>query len=410
MAKQRTDLYFRKAAPRATRYYLLDSGGLMLEVQPGGKKTWRYRYGINGKREKLTIGPYPTISLEEARDKRREAERLVLEGKSPAAEKKQRIANAIDAEERDFKTVKLLTNKWIDVCHKKSNKNPRQDMTYLERDILPIIGSRDPRSITPRDVYMCVEPVRQRGHGQAARRVLSVLKRVFEFARGVGLLQNNPATIMRPTEVAPTARRTRKLSDNEIRQLDAAIESSRLSTPMRCTLRLLGLVPARKGELVRARWGDIDFKRETWTIPEGNAKMKQALVQKLPPQAMTLLRELHTMASGSEWVIPSSKGRGKKHLALSSLNSALKTVAGLPGGFVIHDLRRTIRSGLGDLGVPDPVAELCLNHRKGGVGGIYDRAECLVPRYNALCRWANRVDQALGRSNVTPIRKVKAAG
>jgi integrase len=401
--KQRTDLYFRKAAARPERYELSDRDGLVMEVHPSGRKTWRYRYRLNGKREKVTLGPYPTISLEDARDLRREAERMVVAGNSPAKQKKAQLqGEASDAEKLD--TVEKLAMHWIESDLKTNNSNPRQDITYVERDIVPVIGQRAPQTITTKDVWMCVEPVRLRGHGQAARRVLSVLKRIFAHGIQAGVLQNNPAAVMRPVKVAPTSSRARKLSELEIRQLDHAIESSRLATPMRIAIRLLLLVPSRKGELVRARWDEIDFDLGTWTIPEANAKMKKALVQKLPHQALKLLRDLQVMASGSDWVLPSPKGRGRKPLSTTALNAALRTVEGLPGGMVLHDLRRTVRTGLRELGVADADAELCLNHRKTGVAGIYDKAERLEARYEALCKWADFVDRALGRTNVTPIR------
>jgi integrase len=402
--KQRTDIHFRKAAPRDFRYELPDRDGLVLEIQPSGKRTWRYRYRFQGKREKVTLGPYPAISLEEARDMRREAEKLVIAGVSPATQKQQKRRELATATHEQFATVTKLARHWIEVELKPANKRPDQDTTYIERDIVPVIGERPPSSITPKDIWVCVEAVRTRGHGQAARRVLSVLRRVFAYGQAAGCVQNNPATAMRPKQVSPTVSRSRKLSDQELRQFDSAIESSRLATPMRCVLRFLLLVPARKGELVQARWDEIDMDAGTWTIPEHRSKNGMALVQKLPPQAMSLLRELQTMASKSEWVIPSPKGRGKKHLSLSALNAALKTVQGMPSELVIHDLRRTVRTGLGELEVPDAVAELCLNHRKGGVGGVYDRAERLEPRYVALCQWADWVDRATGRTNVTPFR------
>jgi len=411
--KNRTDLYFRKATPRDVRYEVPDRDGLVLEVHPSGRKTWRYRYRLNGKREKVTLGPYPTVTLEEARDLRREAEKLVVACKSPAAAKKEQRQSNSNSAHPEFETVAQLAAYWIKTQLTPVNKNVRQDTTYVERDILPVIGNRAPHSVTPRDIWMCVEPVRMKGHGQAARRVLSVLKRIFECGRGTGVVQSNPATVMRPTQVAPSIPRSRTLSDQEIRQLDTALESSRLATPMRCALRFLLLVPARKGELVHARWDDVDMDAGTWTIPESNSKTRKALVQKLPPQAISLLRDLHMMASGSGWVLPSPKGRGKKHLSLSAINKSLTTVKEMPGGMVIHDLRRTVRTGLRELDVADADAELCLNHRKSGVAGVYDCAERLEARYLALCKWADHVDHALGRTNVTPIRlpsKKRSAG
>lgn len=302
-------------------------------------------------------------------------------------------------------TVAEMGRCWIEGELKPANKNARQDIHYFEHDILPMIGTRDPKTIAANDIWMCVTEVVRRGHGQAARRVHSVLKRMFEYGMSMGVVTSNPARIVKPGHIAKTNACKRVLSDAEIRQFDAALDASRLSIPLRLALRFLMLVPARKGELVRERWSEIDFDAGTWTIPEGNAKMKVALVQKLPPQALAFLRVLEGRSSGSPWVLASTRGRDRKPIAITTLNSALRTVADLPAGIVIHDLRRTVRTGLGELAVNDAVAELCLNHRKCGTEGIYDRAERLEARYEALCLWADRVDRALGRTNVMPFRR-----
>jgi hypothetical protein len=97
--------------------------------------------------------------------------------------------------------------------------------------------------------------------------------------------------------------------------------------------------------------------------------------------------ELHLLAAGSEWEKPSSKGGGKNPLTKSGINTALRNLKGLPNGVVIHDLRRTVRTYLAELGVAPNVAELCLNHRPTGIKKVYDRAELLDQRYHALQQW-----------------------
>ena len=116
---------------------------------------------------------------------------------------------------------------------------------------------------------------------------------------------------------------------------------------------------------------------------------------------------MHEMAGGAAWVLPSNRGLGRRPIARTTLNTALRTVTDRPAGAVIHDLRRTVRTGLSELGgIPAEVAELCLNHRPGGVAGVYDRAERIDERGAALQRWADHVDALLGGGgNVVPLRR-----
>lgn len=110
----------------------------------------------------------------------------------------------------------------------------------------------------------------------------------------------------------------------------------------------------------------------------------------------TWLCELRTLAGHSEWVLPSSRSGGIKPVSASALNQALATVERWPEGLLIHDLRRTVRTQLSEMGgVPMEVAELCLNHRPKGVHGVYDRAERFDERAVALQRWADRLDELL---------------
>jgi hypothetical protein len=97
----------------------------------------------------------------------------------------------------------------------------------------------------------------------------------------------------------------------------------------------------------------------------------------------------------SEWLLPSSRGLGKNHISSSAMNTAIRGISGLPQGVVIHDLRRTVRTNLSELGVTTNVAELCLNHRPAGVRSVYDRAELIEQRYTALQRWESYLQNLL---------------
>jgi integrase len=381
-----TDLFLKGLQPRAGRYVETEGNGFYIEVMPSGEKSFRYRYRLNGQREKVTIGSYPSMTLKIARARHLEMLDQVNMGQSPRRAKREarlQAAAGLDLED----TFGHLAEKWIEQVLKPANKNSRQDEIYVRRDIIPKIGSKLPQAINTQDVWSCVEAVKARGHGQAARRVRSVLKRVFDYAMSHGLTQTNPANAVKPTHIAQAKSRSRVLKPDEIRNWLHAIETSSIPRSTKLALRFLLLVPARKGELISAKWADVDFVANTWDIPENASKNGAPLRHKLPEQAIAVLRELKQLSMDSQWLLPSSRGLGKSHISSSTMNTAIRGISGLPQGVVIHDLRRTVRTHLSELGVTPPVAELCLNHRPAGVRGVYDRAELIEQRYSALQKW-----------------------
>ncbi|HWU77546.1 MAG TPA: integrase arm-type DNA-binding domain-containing protein [Rhodanobacter sp.] len=389
-----TATYLSGLKPKAKRYVVTEGNGFYIEVMPTGEKSFRYRYRLNGKREKVTIGSYPSMTLKVAHIKHATMLEKVNLGESPAHSKREaRLQAAAGLDPQD--TFGYLAEKWIEQVLKPANKNSRQDEIYVRRDIIPKIGSKLPQAINTQDVWSCVEAVKARGHGQAARRVRSVLKRVFDYAMSHGVTQTNPASAVKPTHIAVTKTRSRALRAQEILSWLHAIETSSIARSTKLALRFLLLVPVRKGELISAKWRDVDFGANTWDIPEHASKNGTPLRHKLPAQAMAVLRELKQLAMDSQWVLPSSRGLGKNHISSSTMNTAVRGITGLPQDVVIHDLRRTVRTYLSELGVASNVAELCLNHRPSGVRGVYDRSELIEQRYAALQKWENYVQTLL---------------
>jgi hypothetical protein len=184
----------------------------MVEVLPSRTLSFRYRYKLNGKREKATIGNYPGMSLTMARERYREMVSAVQRGISPAAQKRQLIAGSSTA-----RTFESLAVDWIRDDLRPANKNARQDETYITRDILPVLGKLAPADIDRSAIWKCIETARARGHGQAARRVQSVVKRVFDYAISRGDVSLNPASSINPRHIAPAGSRERILKPEELR-------------------------------------------------------------------------------------------------------------------------------------------------------------------------------------------------
>ena len=375
---------------RDKREVFWGTDGLYAEVFPSGKITFRYRYRLPGshRREKVTLGSFPALTLQEANKLHAEKRAQVAQGKSPAEAKaavKKKIA----------KNFSDLAREWVTKILQPANKNSQQDETYLRRDILPIIGSRELSSIDKDSLWLCIQAVLDRGYPQAARRVQSVLKRVFDYGISKGYVAVNPVTGIDPRHVATAKSRDRVLSREEIPTWLRAVETSRLSRQTKLALHLLLFIPVRKGELLAARWVDINFSEGIWDIPKENSKNGAPIRHRLSKKTLAIFEELHRLAAGSPWVMPSTRKVGEIPLSKSGINTALRTVKGLPTGVVIHDLRRTVRTYLSDLGVPTNVAELCLNHRPTGIKKVYDRAELLDQRHVALLKWERYVEALL---------------
>ena len=380
-----TDVFLRNLVPRAARYTVYEKGGIegfAVDVMPSGKLSFRYRYRLDGKREKVTVGSYPKMTLAIARELCREMERMVQRGISPAAEKKRRRA-----EEGKTATFGALATDWVASVLRKATKNPSHDEGFLNKYILPSLRDKKIVDVDRAAVWACIDLPKKKNLDQAARRVHSVLKRIFDYAVTKGDLPASPVAGIDPKHIAPARARDRVLSPEEIPVWLYTIETSSIPRSMKLALKLLLLIPARKGELLAAKWIHLDFGQRTWDIPKENSKNNTPLRHRLSDQAVSIFVELHLLAAGSEWVMPSSKGGGKKPLTKSGINTALRNLKGLPNGVVIHDLRRTVRTYLAELGVAPNVAELCLNHRPTGIKKVYDRAELLDQRYHALQQW-----------------------
>ena len=128
------------AKPRDKAYALTDGGGLLLEVLPSGTKTWRFKYHLNGKREKVTIGAYPAYTIKQARDRHEELRALVERGESPAKAKQSSVAARKVAESRDL-TVRVFARRWIDeTLFYRSPAYVAQIVRWLDAYIDPAIG------------------------------------------------------------------------------------------------------------------------------------------------------------------------------------------------------------------------------------------------------------------------------
>lgn len=386
-----TDTALKALRPKAKPYTVADDRGLYVEVFPTGGIVWRFRYRLGGKREKLTLGKYPALTLKNARIKRDEAAQAAAMGTSPAQQKQ--LAKVAGA---DSTTVEQFGERFMREVVAKD----RQDLTiprrYLAKDILPAIGSKPVKDVTTEDVRAIIWKKKDQGFDAAAGNVRGVLKRLFDYAMTAGLVSTNPVLALPMRHVHKAKARERALAPDEIRAFLRAAFESNIRRQFKIALHLILLTMVRKSELMLARWAHVDFERAEWHIPAEHSKTGKPHIVFLSRQAIERFKELQALASGSELVLP-GRSSLKKPFAHNAINGALKVaLKGQPiPAFTIHDLRRTASTLLHENGWPSDVVEKALNHTIGGVRGVYNRAEYAPQRQEMLQFWADYIEQLM---------------
>jgi len=396
-----TDTQLKRAKPRQKAYELADGGGLVAEVLPSGTVAWRYRYRLNGKREKVSFGKYPAVSLAKARAKAAEYAVMIAGGDSPMREKKaEKLARITPHILDDF--AKL----WLTEVVEKTRKDSKQIRRYLDKDILPTLGRKALSEITPADVLTVTDRIKARGSEQSALLIRNILKRLYAYAIARQVATTNPAAAIEARYIAQQRARDRALSKDEIGKVMRSIHRSSMRTSNKVALHLLLLTMVRKTELTEARWEHVDLEHGEWHIPE--TKNGKPHIVYLSEQARRLFEELKAMAGNSLYVMP-SRSSLEKPIASSTLNHALDALGiETDRGFVIHDLRRTASTHLHEAGFASDVIEKALNHTIGGVRGIYNRAEYAEQRRQMLQQWADMVDAWMTSAEVVSIHRSRA--
>jgi len=393
-----TDAEIRTFKPTpGKRYSKADTGGLLLDITPGGVRTWLYRYRLNGKREKVVIGRYPDVSLKEARAERDKLAAKVRAGISPSQERKL-TRTGLSSEP----TVREFGDRYYK-DQVERGKDPKQVRRYLDSEIYPALGDRKLREITALDVQALVYRKRDNGFPAAAMRIRLVLKQIFDYAIELQLVPMNPASMVAPRYIGKATRRRRNLSPKEIREYIRVVYRSNMRRQFKLALHIILLTLVRKSMLLLAEWKEFDFDSGEWTIPKEHMKGRKGEEHEhtvyMSTQVKNLFLELRELAGESDLVLP-GRSSSRKPFARNALNKALEGLTFNMDPFTIHDLRRTASTQLSEHGWAENVIEKALSHEKGGVAGIYNRAEYAVERKKMLQWWAGYVDAIVTEEKV----------
>lgn len=386
-----SDLHIKKLVPRGERFEVSDGKGLCIRVMPTGTKTWVFRYMIDGTARRMTLGTYPTIPLSEARELHAKAMQEVERDIDPGDKQKEAKATRKAAP-----TVSdLLEEFWdMELKHKISGQERKR---LVVKDALPAWGTRKAVTITRRDAVLLVDNVRERAP-ITANRLQGVLVRMFNFAAERGILEHSPLAGMRKK---PEQARQRVLNDAEINLLWQALDLDNMTMDIyrvsKLALKMILLTGQRPGEVCGMTWEEID-PEGFWNIPAERRKGGVAQRVPLTDMALEIIEQARLYSGEGRFVFTSShldNGPMTSH-ALSKAILRHWSEIGFKEKFTPHDLRRTLRTRLAEIGIDDVIAERVLGHKLQGIMAVYNRHGYDSEKRHALEQWSKRLRQIVG--------------
>ena len=367
--------------------------GLVLRVTPKGIKSWAvlYRRKSDGRKRRYTIGTYPEFSLADARTQAEAVVARVSRGEDPAAQIQARNAAL---------TFEQLAQTWV-IRHGRPNKGTRSlydDQLMLKREINPAIGGMKADEVSKQNIIGILEAVAGRGARYRSNRVLALMRSIYRWGIAEDLIQFDPTQGVRPRTVERP--RERVLSDAEVRTFWHSLDDAPMGKTVASILRVALVTGQRIGEVAGMAKAELDLPDAMWTQPGSRRKNKQMTRVPLSPLAVALISEAIACSSDSPYVFPSPSGIGAitAHAATRALARA-RPELGLDH-FRVHDLRRTVATGMATLGINPHTISLVLDHisvTKGTVtGAVYVKYSFDPEKREALDRWATHVEQIIG--------------
>jgi integrase len=414
-----------KPAKAGERYEVRDTvvPGFGVRVTDKGAKTYvlvaRYPGSANPTRRALAA--HGEITLEGARRKARHWLELLEQGIDPRTEierrrlvEQRKRANTFGAVAEEFIRDKLP-----------GERKGREVEADLRREFIPAWGDRPIADIAAADVRAIIKQVKDRGAVYQAHNLLGEVRRLFSWAidqEAYGL-ETSPCDRLKPKVIIGAKKPRARILDND--ELAAFWRATgRLGYPYGPLARVLLLSGQRHREVAEARWSEFDLEKKLWTIPAPRMKSDAPHVVPLSDDVIAILQSLprfkkadHLFSTtfGEKPTVISDKAKNRLD---TRMLRTLKAMARKRGDdrtrvelkpWVIHDLRRTLRTHLSALRIPDHIAEMVIGHGRQGLQRVYDQHRYVDEMREALTLWAGRLRSIVepAPANVVPLKAAR---
>jgi integrase len=389
--KQLSDVQIKNVKPRKRDYPLFDGGGLYVLVTASGSKLWRLRFRFAGKEKLMSLGPYPEVSLADARTRRDEAKAQIAHGIDPAGVRKAMK----QAETQEAETFEVIAREWYAKFSPTwAPSHAETNMARIKRDLFPWIGARPIKEIKAPELLTCLRRVEARGAPEVARRLRALSGQVFRYAVATGRCERDCAADLRGALPQPAEKHHAAITDSkEVAPLLRAIDGYQGGFVVKCALRLAPMFFVRPGELRKAEWAEIDLDERVWNISAEKMKMKQPHIVPLCTQAVEILCELKPFTGASKYVFPSGRSFARP-MSENAILAALRRMGYDKETMTGHGFRAMARTILDEvLQVRPDYIEHQLAHAVRDVNGrAYNRTAHLEGRREMMQLWADYMD------------------
>lgn len=363
--------------------YADNAHGLYFNVKPSGTRSWVQRLVIDGQRRTFGLGPYPVVSLSEARDIAIDNVRLRRRGIDPIAER---------GRARNIPTFAAACDAYIDLqraawkAGSRNESNWRSSLAHAKA-----IHDRPVDAVETHDVIAVVSALYRDGKDATARGLRQRIRAVMEWSRAAGHRTDNPADGRIDAALPKAGRETRHreaMPWRDVPTLYARLAG--VTGPQRgaaLALRLLILTGVRRNEARMAKWTEIDTAGAVWTIP--GARTKTGRVHRVPltPAALAVLDEAKRSRCREGFVFCGARGA---RVTETGLRDILKAHADGAAG-TVHGFRSTFRDWCGENSVAQELAEAALAHVAGKTERAYARSDLLERRRPVMDAWAGHL-------------------
>jgi integrase len=401
---QLSDTKAKNAKVRTSEYKLFDGGGLYLLVTPSGGKYWHFKYRFDEKEKRISFGPYPEISLAEARTKKDEARTQIAHGIDPAGVRKAMK----QAESAEAETFEVIAREW----HAKftptwSATHAVTMMARMERDLFPWMGTRPVNEIKAPELLAILRRVESRGALETAHRIRTIAGQVLRYAVATGRAERDCSGDLKGALPQPGEHHHAAITDpKEVAPLLRAIDGYQGGFVVKCALRLAPMFFVRPGELRQAEWPEIDLDEGAWNIPADKMKMKQPHIVPLCAQAVAILTELKQLTGASRYVFPSGRSFSRP-MSNNTVNAALRRMGFDKETMTGHGFRAMARTILDEvLQVrPDYIEHQLAHAVRDPNGRAYNRTSYLAGRREMMQTWADYLEGLKQGAQVLPLHR-----
>jgi integrase len=357
-----------------------DGQGLLLRVDQSGAKRWVLRVTIRGHRRDVGLGSAGAISLQNARERAADLRKAAREGRDPVAAQRATRSTIPTFAEAARVAHEQHREGWA------NGKHVEQWINTLRDHAFPLIGGKLVSEITAGDVLDVLSPI-WLSKPETARRVRQRIRLVLERARVAGHQDGiNPADAV-GAGLPRQSRKTEHFASVPYVEVPELLRRSRVSSGsglVRLAFEFLVLTAARTGEVIGARWVEIDFREATWTIPASRMKARREHRVPLNPRCIEILRLAHELQPKSELIFPGRRGKPLSNMALAMF------LRRLGRDETVHGFRSSFRDWAAESGFSHEVCEAALAHVvENKVERAYRRTDLFERRRQVMMAWSS---------------------